>query len=74
MYEPPERGLVGGDSNGEYSNGAVTLEKPGEEGGSKNPLEYEEFLEVTSEGGEGHGKQVAQVMGLSWVQSIDVGP
>jgi hypothetical protein len=69
-----DRGLVGGLSNGEYSNGVVAVEKVGEPGGSQKPLVKDEFLEISSDGGVGQGKHEAQDTGLSWVQRIEVGP
>jgi hypothetical protein len=61
---------------GEYNSGAVALEKPGELGGSQKEFEKGGvFLDPScSGGGVGDGKHVWQFIGLSCVQSIDVGP
>lgn len=64
---------MGGESKGE-SNGAFKLSMPLAMGGSKKLLAYEEFLETFSEGGVEQGKQVAQSIGCSCVQRMDVGP
>jgi hypothetical protein len=74
LFVPTGEVEDGGESNGEYSSGAVWWVALGEAGGSQKLLVKDGVLGMSSVGGVWQGKQLLQSTGLSCVQSIDVGP